>query len=77
MNEKELREAYEIVFADLISNCGGLPVGRYDAKNGNEVFMYGIGTIMELIASKIKKEDFFNEMFYQNMEESEKEYGNK
>lgn len=78
MDKRDLREAYEIVLADLMSNCGGLPVGRYDAKNGNKHFMYGIFTIMEIIATKAEKEEILNEIFSKNMEESEiKANGNK
>lgn len=64
--------AYKIVFNDL-KKCG-LFMGTYDAKNGNEHFMYGIETIMESIAYAISDEtgDKFNTKFLKNMIESEK-----
>ena len=34
----------------------GLFVGRFDAKNGNIDFMYGIETVMEYLASLISEE---------------------
>lgn len=78
MDKRDLREAYEIVLADLMSNCGGLPVGRYDAKNGDKIFMYGIWYIMETIAIKAEKQEVLNEIFLKNIDESEKRInGNK
>lgn len=67
------QEAYKIVFEDLIKNR--MFCGYYDAKNGNEHFMYGIETVMETIAYQIsdKTVDLFNDLFYENMEKSEKE----
>ena len=50
-------------------------IGCYDAKHGNEHFMYGIETVMEYIASKISDETAknFADTFFQNMIDS----GNK
>lgn len=81
MNSQEKKEAYNYVFDDLISNYGGLLRGNYDAKNGNEHFMYGIWTVLEIIAYNAggdDKVDLLNIIFSTNMEESEKKInGNK
>jgi len=50
--------------------------GIYDAKNGNEHYMYGISTVMEVIANKANDEEFENE-FLHNMELSEERAGRK
>ena len=46
--DKKTRDAFRIVFEELTRN----PIfkGKYDAKNGNEHFMYGVFTVMENIA---------------------------
>ena len=68
-------EAYKVVFNDLLK-CN-IFNGIYDAKHGNEHFMYGICCVMEVIATKVSDEchiEFLN-TFYQNMimSESKKE----
>lgn len=75
-----LQEAYRMVFEDMTKEDGcNLFRGVYDAKNGNEHFMYGISTAMEFIANQVSEktyEKFANE-FNSNMELSEekaKEY---
>ena len=52
----------------------GMFIGRYDAKNGNEQFMYGISTVMEYLAYRVSDEygDAFSGEFVNNMIESEK-----
>ena len=61
------REAYKIVLKDL-KKCD-LFCGKYDATNGNEDFMYGIETVMEVIAFNAR--DFsFDDKFLRNMEMS-------
>ncbi len=64
-------DAYRIVYDDLIQ-CGAFR-GIYDAKNGNEHFMYGVSCVMEVIASRVSDEvyDAFNDEFMNNMIESE------
>ena len=59
MNTKLTKEeAYKIVYNDL---CGiGLFCGTYDAANGQETFMYGIETVMEVIANRAYGEAFSN-----------------
>lgn len=48
-------------------------IGKYDAKNGNENFMIGIGTVMEYIAHEISQETYeeFYDKFLKNMLDSE------
>ena len=46
--------------------------GEYDAKHGEESFMYGIATVMEYLAAKVD-EDFYQEVsdiFAKNMVKS-------
>jgi hypothetical protein len=69
------KESYNLVFDDLISNYGGLLRGTYDAKNGNEAFMYGILTVLEIIAYNAggeEKVEVLDILFTMNMEESER-----
>lgn len=69
----DLKQAYQIVFANLCE-CPMLQ-GHYDAVNGNEHFMYGIETVMEVIAQHGHDEEFaehFSEVFAFNMERSKK-----
>ena len=68
MNKKE---AFGIVFNELCKN--GLLMGNYDAKNGNEHFMNGIGTVMEAIAANIDDETYenFSDTFIKNLVKSE------
>lgn len=66
---------YKIVY-DHLMQCN-MCKGIYDAKNGNEHFMYGISLVMELIANKIGDEtcEEFSDMFFDNMEESRRKAG--
>lgn len=66
------RDAYKIVYDDLCK-CN-MFTGIYDAKNGNEHYMFGIGTVMEAIATGVDEETWedFLDIFYHNMGESEK-----
>ncbi len=69
------REIFEAVYLELRQNP--LLTGHYDAKNGNEHFMYGIQTVMEAIAVRAGRnyyEDFSNE-FIRNMIKSEEKAG--
>ena len=65
------REAFEIVYNELIKNP--LLQGNYDAKNGNEHFMYGICTVMEAIANNVSEEkyDEYSTLWVNNMTKSE------
>lgn len=73
--EKMMKVAYQLVYQDMVVNAGvGMLVGKYDAKHGSKEFMYGVGTVMEFIASKVSEEtyDTFSDIFTKNLVESEK-----
>ena len=65
------RLAYLTVFEDLIN----IPLfkGIYNAKNGKEIYMYGINAVMEYIAYNIDENfgDTFSEIFINNLIASE------
>lgn len=67
--------AYKIVLKDLMEV--DMFCGKYDAKNGNQSFMYGVSTVMENIAGHVSDEcaDEFSEIFFQNMTKSEEAKG--
>lgn len=69
---KALTKAYEMVLKDILDSGCGLMVGKYDAKNGEDSFMYGISTVMEWIAHRVSDEVGyeFSDTFTQNMIES-------
>lgn len=51
--------------------------GIYDAKNGNDSFMYGMLTVLEAVA-KLQSEEYANEVqakFLKNMSDSEERVG--
>lgn len=68
-----VKDAYRIVFNDMMNSECGLLVGKYDAKNGDEKFMYGIDVVMEWIAYRAseKQGEEFSTMFFDNMIESQ------
>lgn len=73
--EKVMKVAYQLVYQDMVVNAGvGMFIGKHDAKHGSKEFMYGIGTVMEFIASKVSEEtyDTFSNIFTKNLIESEK-----
>lgn len=50
--------------------------GEYDAKHGNESFMYGISTVMEYLASRVG-DTFYqgvSDVFTYNMVKSQKKF---
>lgn len=71
---KTVQDAYRIVFNDMMNRDCGLLVGKYDARNGNNHFMFGIGMVMEWIAYSVSDADgdAFSELFTNNLIESEK-----
>ena len=71
--EKNLKIAYQLVYDDMVSKGPDLFKGYYDAKHGNNSFMYGICTVMEFIADKVSPEvyDKFSTDFVANMNKSE------
>lgn len=68
--DNNLRNASQIVL-DKLKGCD-LFCGKYDARNGKEDYMYGISTVMEVIAHYAGDEEF-EDMFLKNMQESEDE----
>lgn len=62
-----LRRAYKLVYKDLrkVSMFRGV----YDARNGDESFMYGIQTVMENVAHGAGEDEYelFNDIFLDNM----------
>lgn len=68
-----VKDAYRIVFNDMMNSECGLLVGKYDAENGDKKFMYGINTVMEWIAYRAseKQGEEFSAMFLDNMTESQ------
>ena len=77
--EKTLKAAYHLVYDDMVSKWPKLFKGCYDAKHGNNSFMYGICTVMEFIADKVSPEvyDKFSTEFVTNMNKSEERYWQK
>lgn len=65
------KEIYKVILDELCE----YPIfrGEYDAKNGNEHYMYGIWSVMESLAGKVSDEelDRFNTMFATNLCKSE------
>ena len=51
--------------------------GEYDAKNGNEDFMYGISTVIEYLAYRVDDEFYqhVSDTFIHNMVKSEEKVG--
>lgn len=68
LEEQLLRSSAQVVL-DKLKECD-LFYGRYDAKHGNEHFMYGVSTVMEAIAH-YAGDDGFEEEFLIHMQESE------
>lgn len=75
MTTMEIRDAYRIVFNDLMNMNCDLLVGKYDAKHGSEQFVNGIGAVMRLLAygMSVPEGQAFEELFSKNMIESEKD----
>ena len=70
----ELTNEEREVLKKIVENMRecGLFVGRFDAKNGNLNFMYGIETVMEYLTSLISEEycDEYQKEFINNFERS-------
>ena len=67
-----LRRAYKLVYNDL--RKVNLFRGVYDARHGDEHFMYGIQTVMEIVA--FEAEDFgFDDLFLDNLTYSQLKAG--
>lgn len=78
MKKNRLASAYNRVLNDLTSTSG-IFNGVYDATNGNESFMYGVQTVMEMIAAGAGDDKLaeFSEEFSNNMIQSECEAESK
>lgn len=74
-----VKDAYRIVFNDMMNSECGLLVGKYDAKNSNKDFMYGINTVMEWIAYRVSEKhgEEFSAMFFDNMIDSQEKVSDK
>lgn len=50
--------------------------GEYDAKNGNEDFMYGVSTVIEYLAYRVDDKFYqdVSDTFIHNMAKSEEKY---
>lgn len=59
----DLKQAYQMVFDDL-HECPMFQ-GRYDAINGNPHYMFGIETVMEVIANRGYGENFAEDFAYE------------
>lgn len=68
MTEKEV---FETVLNELMNY--NLFTGKYDARNGNEHFMYGVAAVMECIAYHAGNDvgDAFSDLFTKNLAESQ------
>ena len=64
------QEAYKQVLEDLMKIT--MFTGKYDAANGSKDFMYGILTVMDVIADRAGNDTLSNE-FIDNMMMSKKE----
>lgn len=58
---------------DDILKDNNLLLGTYDAKNGNEHFMYGIVTVMEILFNLVDENfaDKYTKVFFENMTTSQ------
>ena len=74
LNANEKKVLKNII--EELRECGMFE-GRYDAKNGSSVFMYGIETVMEYLAYRVSDEygDNFSDIFTQNLIISEQNAG--
>ena len=61
--------AFKIVLAELSKI--GMFSGRYDAVNGNDHFINGIWTVMDVIADRAGQYDEFEDQFLENVIESQ------
>lgn len=70
----ELTDNERTILKKIVENMRecGLFAGKFDAKNGNVNFMYGIETVMEYLTSLISKEycDEYEKEFINNFERS-------
>ena len=74
IKQEELKYSYEVVLEDLCQ-CG-LFRGIYDAKNGSDLFMDGIATVMEAIAEKADRPWFTDDFITNRIKSKEKALNN-
>lgn len=69
MNKRQRKKAFKTVLKSL----SGIPLfrGMYDAEHGNDIFMYGIETVMEMVADGAGCLEKYEDMFWGNMQTSE------
>ena len=68
-NEGAILKVAARIVLNKLKECE-LLCGKYDAAHGNEHYMYGISTVMEIIANYAGDEEF-EEVLIKNMTESE------
>ena len=66
-DDNDLLKISAQIILDKLKECP-LFCGHYDHKNGNDHFMHGVSTVMEVIANYAEDYDF-EEMFLENMGE--------
>lgn len=71
MDEQKKAILKEVI--DELMAMSGIFNGTYDAKNGNEHFMYGVSTVLTTLAFNVSEEyaDEVEEIFFKNMEKSQ------
>lgn len=71
MDEQKKAMLKEVI--DELMAMSGIFNGTYDAKNGNEHFMYGVSTVLTTLAFNVSEEyaDEVEEIFFKNMEKSQ------
>lgn len=71
MDEQKKAMLKEVI--DELMAMSGIFNGTYDAKNGNEHFMYGVSTVLTALAFNVSEEyaDEVEEIFFKNMEKSQ------
>lgn len=73
------QDAYRIVYNDILNRGIGLFTGTFDAKNGNEKYMYGINAVMEFLAYESSEQDYedfqniWDENFQKSLDKAKKE----
>lgn len=64
---------WSLIFDELIK-CHMFRM-EYDAKNGNEHYMYGIATVMDFVADKAGREDEYTRIFNDGLNKSYEKAG--
>lgn len=66
------RDAYRIVYNDILNRDAKMFLGSFDAVNGTDDFMFGVATVMEFIALESSEADHesYQEIFSDNYQKS-------